>query len=89
MRAGDIYSMAITMFEMLMRVKTWQQVDVVDLIQLVSAGERPAFGALPEVPEVVKMIRIIDSAWAQDYQQRPTAAMLLALLNEPAASEAE
>jgi len=49
LKAGDVYALSVIMFEMLGRAEAWDDISADNILAMVSQGDRPAFGELPDV----------------------------------------
>ena len=87
-KASDVYSYAVTGYEIITRRKAWKGYRSREEIQAkVLAGDRPEFSEKIlaqsiDSPALSQFIRIIEQCWLQDPGQRPTMDIVLEMLDE-------
>lgn len=77
---GDIYSLALTIWEICSRTKPWEQIDLFQMVKRVLNKERPPLDkAFP-----MQFLQIIEQGWTHDPKNRPTIKEIIEILeNNP------
>lgn len=82
----DVYSFAIVAFEIITGGFCWKGVSKIDLLKLVSSGERPSIPSyIAEASDSILhyvLNRVISKCWAQDPDSRPNFDEICALMNK-------
>ncbi|XP_055052390.2 ankyrin repeat and protein kinase domain-containing protein 1 [Misgurnus anguillicaudatus] len=69
----DVFSISIIMWEILTQQRSYQGLNLTEILIRVSSGKRPSVDKIPEdkPPECEEMIELMQQCWHQDCIQRP------------------
>ena len=85
-KKSDVYSYAITIFELINPQKAWHQFHMADLVSKIIKGERPIFAK--DCTESLKNTdlepfpALLEKCWSQDPKERPSFQQIIKIIKK-------